>query len=193
MDETLVSYHTPLTKKQSKQWILKGKPGPLKAKVQASPTKQMVLAFFDSKGLIFTNIVPRGSTVNARYIVKVLGIFMKNMRTKRPHMLTRDWFFHWDNAPVHTAAIVRNWFAARDIQLLEHAPYSPDLAPADFFLFPKVKEQLSGLTLTQDSLKTTWEGVTRSIHREEFAAAFRRWYERCQKCIQIGGGYVEKT
>ena len=193
MDETMVSFHTPETKKQSKQWILKGKPGPLKAKVQASRTKQMVLAFFDSKGLIFTNIVPRGSTVNARYIVKVLGIFMKNMRTKRPHMLTRDWFFHWDNAPVHTAAIVRNWFAARDIQLLEHAPYSPDLAPADFFLFPKVKEQQSGLTLTQDSLKTTWEGVTRSIDREEFAAAFRRWYERCEKCIQIGGGYVEKT
>ena len=70
MDETMVSFHTPETKKQSKQWILKGKPGPLKAKVQASRTKQMVLAFFDSKGLIFTNIVPRGSTVNARYIVK---------------------------------------------------------------------------------------------------------------------------
>jgi hypothetical protein len=32
----------------SKEWTLKGKPGPLKAKVQASRSKQMVFAFFDS-------------------------------------------------------------------------------------------------------------------------------------------------
>ena len=69
MDETLVSYHTPLTKKQSKQWILKGQPGPIKAKVQASRTQQMILAFFDSKGLIYSKFVLRGATVNAAYIV----------------------------------------------------------------------------------------------------------------------------
>ena len=122
MDETLVSYHTPLTKKQSKQWILKGQPGPIKAKVQASRTKQMVLAFFDSKGLIYSNIVPRGVTVNAAYIVKALASFMKNLKQKRPYMAAGDWWFHWDNAPVHTAASVKNWLAARGVQMLEHPP-----------------------------------------------------------------------
>ncbi len=52
MDETLVSYSTPETKRMSKDWTLKGKPGPLKAKVQASRSKEMVFAFFDSRGLI---------------------------------------------------------------------------------------------------------------------------------------------
>ncbi len=47
MDETMVSYHTPQTKRQSKQWIKKGSPGPVKAKVAASRTKQMLVAFFD--------------------------------------------------------------------------------------------------------------------------------------------------
>jgi hypothetical protein len=70
MDETMVSYHTPETKKASKQWIKKGLPGPIKAKLHASRTKQMLLAFFDSKGLIYTHIVPRGSTINADYILK---------------------------------------------------------------------------------------------------------------------------
>jgi [histone H3]-lysine36 N-dimethyltransferase SETMAR len=79
------------------------------------------------------------------------------------------------------------------VRRLNHPPYSPDLAPADFFLFPKVKEQLSGLQLDQDSLKQTWEGVTKSIAKEEFAAAFRRCYERCKKCVRIGGDYVEKS
>ena len=56
-------------------------------------------------------------------------------------------------------------------QVLPHPPYSPDLAPADFFFFTKMKDQLAGCTLTQESFKTTWDGVVRTIATEEFAAA----------------------
>ena len=44
----------------------------------------MVLAFFDSQGMVYTNYVPRGSTVNAKYIIRALGTFLKNLRKKRP-------------------------------------------------------------------------------------------------------------
>ena len=76
----------------------------------------MVLVFFDAKGIIYTNIVPRGQTKNTAYITKALAIFMKKMWKKRLELLNREWFFLWDNAPVHTAAAVQNWLAARDIQ-----------------------------------------------------------------------------
>jgi hypothetical protein len=56
MDETMISYYTPETKRMSNEWTLKGKPGPLKAKVQASHSKQMVFAFFDSCSLIYMHI-----------------------------------------------------------------------------------------------------------------------------------------
>jgi hypothetical protein len=72
------------------------------------------------------------------------------------------------------AAIVQHWFAACSIQRLEHPPYSLDLAPADFFLFKRVKEELAGQTLDNGTLKMTWEWVIRSIAAEEFATAFRR-------------------
>jgi histone-lysine N-methyltransferase SETMAR len=139
MDESAVSFHTPETKQQSKQWLPKGQPGPIKAKVQASRTKQMVLAFFDAKGIIYTNYVPRGTTVNANYIVEALGKFMKVFGKKRPIMAEGQWFFHWDNAPVHTAAVVRDWLAARQVQMIDHPPYSPDLAPADFSCSPSTR------------------------------------------------------
>ena len=58
----------------------------------------------------------------------------------------------------------------------------------DFFLFPKVKEHMSGLLLTLESLKKTWEGVSKSIPAEDFAATFRRWFEWGEKCVRIGGG-----
>jgi histone-lysine N-methyltransferase SETMAR len=58
MDETMVCHHTPETKKQSMQRVKKGQPGPLKARVHASRTKQMLLTFFDNKGVIYSHIVP---------------------------------------------------------------------------------------------------------------------------------------
>jgi hypothetical protein len=126
------------------------------------------------------------------HIVKALGTFMKHFKKKRPEMASREWFFHWDNVPVHTAAVVQDWLAANKIQVLEHQPYSPDLALVDYFLFRRVKEELAGLRLTPGTLKNTWEGVVRSIGVDEFAAAFRRWLDWCNKCIRLIGGYIEK-
>jgi hypothetical protein len=38
-----------------------------------------------------------------------------------------------------------------------------------------------------------WEGAARTIAEEDYADPFRRWYERCEKCVRIGGRYVEKS
>ena len=192
MDESSVSFHTPESKRNSKQWLKKGSPGPLKARVQESRKKQMVLAFFDNKGLIYTNYVPRGTSVNSAYIIKAMTTFLKHFRKKRPEMSAGEWFFHWDNAPVHTAMDVQEFLAGKGVKLIEHPPYSPDLAPADYFLFPKLKSGLEGLRLNQDTFKKEWEGVVRSVSKDDFTAAFNKWIERCEKCIRIGGGYVEK-
>ncbi len=86
IDESAVSMHTPTMKMQSKQWLKKGTPGPIKAKAAASRTKQMVLAFFNNEGVIYTNYVPRGATVNRDYIIKALKSFLKAVRLKRPDL-----------------------------------------------------------------------------------------------------------
>jgi hypothetical protein len=58
MDESEVSMLTPSMKMQSKQWLKMGTPGGKKAKVAVSCTKLMVFAFFDNKGIIYTDHVP---------------------------------------------------------------------------------------------------------------------------------------
>jgi len=105
----------PETKQQSKQLLKNGMPGPIKAKISASRTYQMVLPFFNNKGLIYRNNVPRWTAVNANNILESLGRFMKIFKQKRPVMFQQDWFFHRDNAPVHIAAVVQDWIAARGI------------------------------------------------------------------------------
>jgi hypothetical protein len=70
---------------------VKGTPGPIKAKVHTTRKKQMVLAFFDSKGLIYTNFVPKARTVTAAYIIEALTHFLKVFKEKRPTMTARNW------------------------------------------------------------------------------------------------------
>ena len=192
MDESAVSFHTPESKRNSKQWLKKGSPGPIKARVQASRSKQMVLVFFNSKGVIYTNYVPKGAKVDLSYIISAMKTFLKKLRKKRPGLSEREWFFHWDNAPVHTATDVQEFMAKKGMKTIKHPPYSPDLAPADYFLFPKLKSALEGCHLTQETFKKEWDRVIRSVSKDDFTAAFNKWIERSQKCIRIGGGYVEK-
>ena len=89
-DKCVKSFHTHQTKKQSKQWFKKGKLGQIKVEVQASNSK--LLTFFELKGLIHTNSIPREQTVNATYIRKALGRFMMIFGQKRFIMASEDWF-----------------------------------------------------------------------------------------------------
>jgi histone-lysine N-methyltransferase SETMAR len=116
----------------------------------------MILAFFDNKGVIYTNYVPRGATVNGEYIIKARKSFLKALRLKRPDLEPGEIMFHWDNAPMHTAEKVQRFLAKKSIQVIPHPPYSPDLAPADDFLFPTLKRELAGLSMTLDEFKMKW-------------------------------------
>jgi hypothetical protein len=51
----------------------------------------MLLAFFDSKGLIYSHNVPKVSAVNGKYIIKALGNFLKQLKKKRPVMVEEEW------------------------------------------------------------------------------------------------------
>ncbi len=68
----------------------------------------------------------------------------------------------------------RSSWRKKRIKLLYQPPCSFDLAPADYFLFPKLKKELAVITMTQEKFKKEWEGVLRGISREEFAKAFLR-------------------
>jgi hypothetical protein len=76
--------------------------------------------------------------------------------------------------PVHTAAMVTDWMAARQFKVIEHQSYPLGLAPANFFLFPKVKRELASLTLTKDTFKKECDRAAKTLKASDFATAFRR-------------------
>ena len=80
----------------------------------------------------------------------------------------------------------------KEYKVLPQAPYSPDLAPADFFFFPKVKDVIAGNLITDSSVRTEWERAVNTLTTDDFRTAFNKWLERCNKCIDVEGRYIEK-
>jgi len=59
-------------------------------------------------------------------------------------------FLH-GNAPAHRALATQKKLAYLGFQSLDHPPYSPDLAPSDYHLFPGLKKQLKGHHFSSDA------------------------------------------
>jgi hypothetical protein len=78
--------------------------------------------------------------VNSAFCVDVIGRLLDRISRVRPQFLTEgSWFLLHDNAPSRSALAVKKFLAEHSVVEISHSPYSPDLAPVDFFLFPTVK------------------------------------------------------
>ena len=122
------------------QWKHTGSPRPKKARQSKSTHKLLMIPFFDSTGMIYTHWVPTGQTVNKEYYVE----FLREFRKKPALFKLGQWHFHQNNAPVHNSILVTDYLTKMGIKTVPIPPYSPDLAPCDFWLFPKLKEKFRG-------------------------------------------------
>lgn len=78
-------------------------------------------------------------------------------------------------------------------ELLDHPPYSPDLAPSDFFLFPRLKVELGGQKFSSNEEAITF--VNNYFAEKDinyYLDGLKRWEHRWEKCIDLHGDYVEK-
>jgi len=133
------------TKMQSLQWMGKESPRPKKARMSLSKIKVMLVAFFDGKGIVHHEFVPRGQMVNKQLYLDIFARLMDAVLRKRNELWeNQTWMLHHDNAPAHTSLLIRSYLAKHQTSVVPHPPYSPDLAPADFFLFHKLKTSVKG-------------------------------------------------
>jgi len=103
-----------------------------------------------------------------------------------------DWFLLNDNAPSHNATIVKQVLTQRKATVLDHPPYSPDLVPADYFLFPKVKSHLKGRPF--DSNLDIQKAVTCTLNitaKDHFYKGIQKLYDRANLCVQLLRIFVE--
>lgn len=193
VDETWLPYYNPETKAQSKVWVAKGEHGPVKAKATPSAGKVMVTVFWDCEGVILVEPLPHGATINAERYVHSLDLLQQELKKSRPGKLHSRILLLQDNARPHTAKATMVAIRQKKWELLPHPPYSPDLAPSDYFLFGPMKESLRGVKYeTEKALMSDLRKWIKAQPKEWFAAGLRKLPERWQKCIESGGDYIEK-
>ena len=199
-DESWVSIFEMELKKDSKEWHPRGSNSDhlIKAVCNRSVKKAMITVFFDEDGVIFSEYLPPRETVNVDYYCSVLRRLKEDIRRKCPALWGRrpdgyrEFYLHHDNAPPHTAAITLGLIGLSRIDMVPHPPYSPDLAPCDFFLFPRLKSGLRGHRFQNlRDLKTAVSRELRAIDPKDYRSAIMSLPVRWMKCIHAQGGYFE--
>ncbi|UYV72345.1 hypothetical protein LAZ67_9002716 [Cordylochernes scorpioides] len=192
MDETWAHHFTPESKQQSMQWRHSGSPPPKKAKAVPSVGKVMLSVFWDSEGVILLDFLNKGQTITGDYYSNLVKQLREAIKEKRRGKLSRKIVYHQDNAPSHRSLQAMATIYDSGFELLPHAPYSPDLAPSDFNLFPHLKKSLSGIHFRSDeevidAVTSFFESLETSFFLEGIKALEHRW----KKCIDLKGDYVE--
>jgi len=114
---------------------------------------------------------------------------MMNTEAKREKEPIIWHFLHIDNARPH---LVQSKFDSMGIHRLPHPPYSPDIAPCDFWLFGYLKMKLEGMFFdTPAALLAEVEEILGDISITEWVKVFDEWKDRLKRCIDAEGEYLE--
>ena len=156
--------------------------------------KTLIVVFWSFTGFFYVTAVPEGSRYTSSYFTDVLLPKLETaLRPSRPVLGIRRTKLHWDNARPHTAATTRNELASKGAISLPHQPYSPGLAPSDFFLFGYLKERIRGMDFsTSAELLGTLREIVGTIDRNILAKTFTEWKERLATVIENHGEYYRK-
>ena len=83
---------------------------------------------------------------------------------------------------------MKRYLADKRTPVLQHAPYSPDLAPCDFFLFPKIKAVLKGGRFeSMEAIKQKTADLLKALTKEDFQHCFDQWKKRMEMCVAREG------
>ena len=166
-------------------WVFPGDPDPVRVAPQQGAEKCMLITFFSTGGFKIIDFLTKETTANAEYCCELF-------RTLGREVSRRPLWLHMDNAPPHRAKCTQMLLNGMQITTLPHPPYSPDLAPSDFWLFGHLKEILKGTRFTTaDELA---EAVRRELHNFKphlLRRVYNSWIRRLQECIRNNGEYVE--
>ncbi|UYV66807.1 hypothetical protein LAZ67_4002921 [Cordylochernes scorpioides] len=161
------------------QWIERGEPKPKKARFTKSKVKILLATFFYINGLVHHEFIPFGRTINQEVYLGIMRRLREAVRLKRPERWqNNDWILHVDNARPHTAHVVLQFLAKHSTIQIPHPPYSPDLAPNDFFLYPKLKMKLKGRKFDNvDMIQAESKATLRNLSKSDFISCF----DNCKK------------
>jgi len=138
------------------------------------------------------NLSRKGQTVNQEVYISVLRHMREALRRRRPDLWASGQWTLLHNVRPHTALTVSRFLTKHNVTVLPHPPYSPDLSPCDFLLFPRLQKRLKGRR--HENIEAIQADATMEltgILKEAFTSCFQDLQKRWQQCIDCRGNYFE--
>jgi len=124
------------------EWRHSGLPCPKNSECKNPLEKFWPQFFWNHDSILLIYYLLKGQTINAEYYSSLLVQMKDIWREKRCGKVTKGVLFLHDNAPAHRALATQKKLAYLRFRFLDHPPYSPDLAPPDYHLFPGLKNTI---------------------------------------------------
>jgi len=188
-DETWSIIMTPRTKGNPWNTVIRNH---LSRKIQNTGFgwKGYVDCFWNSVRVVLADFLAEETTINSQRYIETLTALKR--RIERIGIRNETLLQH-DNARPYTSAATRDVIQRLDFSALPHPPYSPDLAPSNFHLFPKLKAHLKGQRFScEEEVNSAVRKWFQKQNTNFFKDGFQKLVQRWRKCIEVPGDFVEK-
>ena len=142
----------------------------------------------------FFELLPNNTTINSEVYYHQLDKLNDSLKQKRPELINRKGVvFHQDNARPHTSLLARQKLLELGWDIMPHPPYSPDLAPSDYYLFRSLQNFLDGKTFTSnEEVKNHLNQFFASKEQKFYERGIMLLPERWQRILDQNGQYINQ-
>jgi histone-lysine N-methyltransferase SETMAR len=160
--------------------------------VQKSDGKGLTSIFWDQEGIFLIDYIPKGKTTNTEYYSSLLVGLKGILKEKQHGKVTNGILFSKSKAPTHWALQTQKKLEYLGFHHLDYRPYSMDLAPLDYHLFPGLKKQMKARHFSSDmevtAVAETW--LVRQ-HSDFFLSGLQKLEQSAKMRTELRGECVE--
>ena len=151
----------------------------------------MLTVFWNPEGFLVVDVLPHRQKFNSEYFINNILQPIYEQLSSRAEELGKTITLHFDNAKVHTSRKVHEYMESHNMKKAAQPPYSPDIAPSDFFLFGYVKKLLEGTRFESPQvLYSAIVEILSEISPDILNSVFLKWEEKLQGVIGANGNYL---
>jgi [histone H3]-lysine36 N-dimethyltransferase SETMAR len=152
----------------------------------------MMTIFWDNEGVLLTDYLPRGNTINGPYYASLIDRLRSAILEKRRGKISHGVLLLHDNAPVHKCNLAQAAIRRAGFTELNHPAYSSDMAPTDFHLFSNLKKFLRGKNFgADDEAIITAEDYLNELDSDFFSQGIESLPDRWVRVIASFGEYIQ--
>ena len=157
------------------QWLPREEKPPDRIEQKIGSKKYMVTIFWNPNGFLIVEALDDNMVFNADYFRDEILEQINCKTSEDRETLENNLILHYDNARPHISKKVQEYLEQNGIIRAPQPPYSPDIAPSDFYLFGYMKEQLKGCKFSsKEALLSEIISILELIPKKKIKRGFYR-------------------